>query len=322
MTQDKKRVLIIDGMNNFIRCYVVDPTMDINGNPIGGVTGFLKTLQKNIRETNPDMVVVCWEGVNGSQRRRQINKNYKLGRKPPRLNRQYDTTPEEQQENKIQQQLRLISYLEQMPVLQLSADGTEADDVIAWVVQAKYFDGWQKLILSNDKDFYQLCDDDTIIVRPTSKEIINKKRLIEESGIHPKNFGLARSIVGDKSDNLIGVPRVGLATVAKRFPFLKEAKDYTVKDVVFHAKENKTQVKAYASVAESRDLIETNYQIMQLYTPIISAQSRKKLSWAVENIRKTVNKTKIRVMLMKDGVASLNLDQMLAYFKNQNKMDT
>ena len=315
-----KRVLIIDGMNNFIRCYVVDPTMDINGNPIGGVTGFLKTLQKNIRETSPDMVVVCWEGVNGSQRRRQINKNYKLGRKPPRLNRQYDITPEEQKENKIQQQIRLIDYLEQMPVVQLSADGTEADDVIAWAVQTRFFDGWQKLILSNDKDFYQLCDDDTIIIRPTSKEIINKKRLIEESGIHPRNFGLARSIVGDKSDNLIGVSRVGLATVAKRFPFLKEAKDYTLEDVLLHARENEAQVKAYASIAESKDLIETNYQIMQLYTPVISAQSRTKLSWGVENTSKLVNKTKIRVMLMQDGIASLNLDQMLAYFKNQERL--
>ncbi len=320
MSEKKKRVLIIDGMNNFIRCYVVDPTMDINGNPIGGVTGFLKTLQKNIRETSPDMVVVCWEGVNGSQRRRQINKNYKLGRKPPRLNRQYDITPEEQKENKIQQQIRLIDYLEQMPVVQLSADGTEADDVIAWAVQTRFFDGWQKLILSNDKDFYQLCDDDTIIIRPTSKEIINKKRLIEESGIHPRNFGLARSIVGDKSDNLIGVSRVGLATVAKRFPFLKEAKDYTLEDVLLHARENEAQVKAYASIAESKDLIETNYQIMQLYTPVISAQSRTKLSWGVENTSKLVNKTKIRVMLMQDGIASLNLDQMLAYFKNQERL--
>tara|TARA_R110000851_G_scaffold106464_1_gene225689 strand:- start:1955 stop:2920 length:966 start_codon:yes stop_codon:yes gene_type:complete len=320
VSEKKKRVLIIDGMNNFIRCYVVDPTMDINGNPIGGVTGFLKTLQKNIRETSPDMVVVCWEGVNGSQRRRQINKNYKLGRKPPRLNRQYDITPEEQKENKIQQQIRLIDYLEQMPVVQLSADGTEADDVIAWAVQTRFFDGWQKLILSNDKDFYQLCDDDTIIIRPTSKEIINKKRLIEESGIHPRNFGLARSIVGDKSDNLIGVSRVGLATVAKRFPFLKEAKDYTLEDVLLHARENEAQVKAYASIAESKDLIETNYQIMQLYTPVISAQSRTKLSWGVENTSKLVNKTKIRVMLMQDGIASLNLDQMLAYFKNQERL--
>jgi|TARA_R110000824_G_scaffold8839_9_gene40186 5'-3' exonuclease len=320
LNQKKKRVLIIDGMNNFIRCYVVDPTMDVNGNPIGGVTGFLKTLQKNIRETSPDMVIVCWEGINGNLRRRQIDENYKLGRNPPRLNREYETTPEEQQENKLQQQIRLIEYLEQLPVVQLSADETEADDVIAWAVQTKYFDGWQKLILSNDKDFYQLCDDDTIIIRPTSKEIINKKRLIEEFGIHPRNFGLARSIVGDKSDNLIGVSRVGLATVAKRFPFLKEDKDYSIADVLSYARENETSIKAYASVAESKDLIDRNYQIMQLYAPVISPESRSQLSWAVENTSMLVNKTKIRVMLMQDGIASLNLDQMLAYFKNQQRL--
>ena len=89
---------------------------------------------------------------------------------------------------------------------------------------------------------------------------------------------------------------------------------------MLHARENEAQVKAYASIAESKDLIETNYQIMQLYTPVISAQSRTKLSWGVENTSKLVNKTKIRVMLMQDGIASLNLDQMLAYFKNQERL--
>ena len=80
-----KRVLVIDGMNNFVRSYVVDPTLDVNGNPIGGLSGFLKILQKNIREIRPDKIVVCWEGPSGSQKRRSINKNYKAGRKPPRL---------------------------------------------------------------------------------------------------------------------------------------------------------------------------------------------------------------------------------------------
>jgi len=77
-----KRVLIIDGMNNFTRSYVVDPTLDSNGNPLGGASGFLKILQKNIREIRPDKIIICWEGPNGSQKRRALNKNYKAGRKP------------------------------------------------------------------------------------------------------------------------------------------------------------------------------------------------------------------------------------------------
>ena len=312
-----KRVLVIDGMNNFTRSYVVDPTLDANGNPIGGMSGFLKILQKNIREIRPDKVVVCWEGPSGSLKRRSLNKNYKAGRKAPRLNRQYDLTPQEEKENKIQQHVRLLDYLEILPVTQLVIDNVEADDLIAWAVRAKYFDGWQKVILSNDKDFYQLCDDDTIIVRPVTKEIMNKARIIDEFNIHPDNFGLARAIVGDSSDNIAGVAGVGLPTVAKRLPFLKEQKSFDVSDVINYCKENLGGVKAYSSIADSQEMIANNYELMQLYIPSISTQGINKLHWAMENTGNTLNKTKFRAMLMKDGLGGLNLNEMLMYLSKQ-----
>ena len=312
-----KRVLVIDGMNNFTRSYVVDPTLDTNGNPIGGLSGFLKILQKNIREIRPDKVVICWEGPSGSLKRRSLNKNYKAGRKAPRLNRQYDLTPQEEKENKIQQHVRLLDYLELLPVTQLVIDNVEADDLIAWAVRAKYFDGWQKVILSNDKDFYQLCDDDTIIVRPVTKEIMNKARIIDEFNIHPDNFGLARAIVGDSSDNIAGVAGVGLPTVAKRLPFLKEQKSFDVSDVIDYCKENLGGVKAYSSIADSQEMIANNYELMQLYIPSISTQGINKLHWAMENTGNTLNKTKFRAMLMKDGLGGLNLNEMLMYLSKQ-----
>ena len=312
-----KRVLVIDGMNNFVRSYVVDPTLDANGNPIGALSGFLKILQKNIREIRPDKIVICWEGPSGSLKRRSINKNYKAGRKPPRLNRQFDLTPIEEKENKIQQHVRLLDYLELLPVTQLVIDSVEADDLIAWAVRSKYFDGWQKVILSNDKDFYQLCDDDTIIVRPVTKEIMNKARIIDDFSIHPDNFGLARAIVGDTSDNIAGVAGVGLPTVAKRLPFLKEEKSFDVSDVIKYCKENAGGVKAYTSIAENENVISENYELMQLYIPSISTQGISKLHWAMENTGNTLNKTKLRAMLMKDGLGGLNLNEMLMYLSKQ-----
>ena len=56
---------------------------------------------------------------------------------------------------------------------------------------------------------------------------------------------------------------------------------------------------------------------MQLYIPSISAQGISKLHWAVENTGKTMNKTKFRAMLMKDGLGGLNLNEMLVYLSNQ-----
>ena len=85
--ENKNRVLVIDALNMYFRSYIVDPSLSTNGQPIGGVKGFLKILQKLVRETKPDEVVVVWDGPGGSRKRKTMNKNYKEGRKPIRLNR-------------------------------------------------------------------------------------------------------------------------------------------------------------------------------------------------------------------------------------------
>ena len=84
-----KRVMIIDALNAYLRAYIVDPSLSSNGQPIGGIKGFLKILQKLTRDMNPDQVVVVWDGPNGSRKRKSMDKNYKEGRKPIRLNRAF-----------------------------------------------------------------------------------------------------------------------------------------------------------------------------------------------------------------------------------------
>jgi len=81
-----------------------------------------------------------------------------------------------------------------------------------------------------------LCDGETLVLRPIQKQIISEKTLIEEYGIHPKNFALARAVVGDKSDNLPGVGGIGLPTIKKRFPFLSEDKGYDIESIVSYCK--------------------------------------------------------------------------------------
>ena len=316
-----KRLLIIDGQNMFIRNYVMSPQLDINGHPIGGLTGFMRSLQKEVRRAKPDRVVVCWEGPGGSQARREKNKNYKVGRKAPRLNREYEfATPEEERENKYDQLLKLTEYLEQLPVLQLSLENVEADDIIAWLCHCAEYDDWQKLIISNDQDFLQLCDDKTVLIRPGKNEqVLNKNKVLEQYNIHPRNFAWARSIVGDKSDNLEGVKGLGLPTVAKRFPFLSENKDYGLEDILTHAENNKNKVKAFQKVLESAEIIASNYDIMQLYTTVISPQGVRKLKYAIENDGVELNRTKIRTMLLKDGIGTLNIDELMLMLNSHKK---
>ena len=255
-----KRLLVIDALNMYYRAYIVDPSLSANGQPVGGTKGFLKILQKLVRETKPDRIIICWDGEGGSRKRRAINKNYKEGRKPLRLNRDIRILSEQEElENKIWQQTRLIEYLNHMPVTQLMFSEVEADDVIAQVTKMPYFNEWQKVIVSSDKDFIQLLDDETVLLRPIQKEVLNKNRIVDEYGIHPNNFALARAVVGDKSDNLAGVPGAGLTTIKKRFSFMAEEKSYFVKDIVEASKKTDKKLKVFEKIIELEDLIKQNY---------------------------------------------------------------
>ena len=129
----------------------------------------MKILQKLVRMTKPNEIVICWDGPNGSQKRKSLDSSYKDGRKPLRLNRSiHNLTENEELENKIWQQTRLMEYLNEMPIIQLILERVEADDIISYVCQSQHYRGWQKVIVSNDKDFLQLCDDETIVSLPRS----------------------------------------------------------------------------------------------------------------------------------------------------------
>jgi len=312
-----KRVMIVDAYNQFIRGYIVDPSKSPNGQPIGGMRTFINILNKITREVKPDMVVVIWDGKGGSQKRRAMNKNYKAGRKPLRVNwSTEEMTPQDTDNNKLWQQLRVIEYLNQTPIIQFMEPEVEADDVISYVKSSSMFSGWQKVIVSADKDFIQLLDDKTILHRPIQKEYLNKNAIVEKFGIHPNNFALARAIVGDPSDNLPGVPRVGLETVAKRFPFLREEKTCYLSDIIDECEKAENKQKVFSNIIEEQELVEFNYQIMQLSSPMLSIQAKKRIDETFEEFSPCYNQTEIRKLMISDGVLTVNMQDLEQKFND------
>ena len=312
-----KRLMLVDAQNQFMRSYIVNPTMSPNGDPIGGVVGFLQTMNKLCRQVKPDLFVVVWDGDGGSNRRRQQNKNYKVGRKPPKLNRwSQSMNPAELHTNKIWQQVRCIEYVNQTPIVQFRQPGVEADDVIAYIKSMPLFHDWQKVVISSDKDFIQLLDDKTLLLRPTQDQILNTTRVLEEHSIHPCNFALARAMVGDKSDNIDGLQGVGLKTVAKAFPFLSENRDYYLSDLKEHSEREESKLAIYNKVIDDYDKVCDNYSIMQLSTPLISIQCANFINTTFEEYDPMFNKTEINKMLSVDGVTSLNIDCLKTTFNS------
>ena len=283
--------------------------------------GFLQSLQKLDRSIKPDSIVVVWDGAGGSKKRKSLVKTYKEGRKPIRLNRNVrNLEANEETDNRIWQQVRILEYLNKTPVIQFMKPDIEADDIVAFVSNLPRFSDWQKVIVSSDKDFIQLCDDNTVLFRPIQKEVLNKKTIINDFSISPINFALARAMVGDKSDNLPGVPGVGLATAAKRLPFLVEERSYYIEDVMNYCQkkvDEDTNIRFYSSILEHEDVVKLNYKMMQLYAPQMSVQSKMHVEHTIENFECEFNKTEVIGMMRADGFGELNWEVLK---ENLNKI--
>ena len=311
-----KKVMIIDGLNMFLRSYIVVPSMDKQGAPNGGTYGFMKSLQKISGMFQPDEVIVCWDGEGGSQKRKQIDKNYKAGRKPVRFNRRLiDLSPEESDKNKYNQQYRLMEYLNDLPIIQTMIDYIEADDVIAYVAQHEKYQDWEKVIVSSDKDFFQLISKDCKLYRPIQDQLVDYPTLMKEHKIHPKNFALARSLVGDKSDNLPGVPRVGLKTVAGKFPFLADAHQYEVEDIMQHCEGAAKMLKVHENILENSLLVEKNYKIMQLYSPSIGSLHKKQINFSLKEFSPNLEKLELTKKLYSDGINASSFNVLMNVMK-------
>jgi 5'-3' exonuclease len=279
------RVLIIDGLNTFIRCWSSIPTMNDDGDHVGGVTGVLKSIGYAIRQIQPTRVVVVFDGQGGSQQRKKIYSGYKADRDKNKLrvNRQYAgmMNEEDERESMKRQFVWLSELLHALPVTTMIYDGVEADDVMAYIPTQILKEGEQAVLMSTDKDFLQLVDNDTIIWSPTKKKVYNRKSVKEEYGIDSSNILVYRVLDGDKSDNIPGVYGCGIKTLIKRFPEITEDKELSVKELLELSEqkleETKGKIKIYKDILESKEQVLMNERLMQLKDVEISGNIKMKV---------------------------------------------
>ena len=194
-------------------------------------------------------------------------------------------------------------------------EGVEADDLIGFLCKDSKFGDYQKVIVSNDKDFIQLCDEKTILYRPVKEQILNIKSVLEEYSIHPYNFVLARSLVGDNSDNLPGVKGAGLATIAKRFPFLKEEKEYSLDDILKTSREKLHEQKIYKAVVQDREKIKLNHRVMQLQYRLVTLEQKKKIFQGIKGAECILTKPLFAKLASEDGMMDINFDDLFHYME-------
>lgn len=301
----RKKAVIIDGQNTFIRSYVVCPHLDANGEPIGGIIGTMRSLASLSKELKPSLMVMCWDGEGGSAKRRSIYAEYKQGRKV-RLNHEYTdlSTPKMDLDNMLTQLKRTKEYVRLMGIRQVEVAGCEGDDVVAYSAAA--LAEHDVTIVSTDKDFLQLIDERVNVWSPIKKKLYDQALVKAEFGVLSENFLLWKAIRGDDSDDIGGVDGVGEKSIPRMFPFLGE-KESTLGDVIEHAKANRDGGKRFGAVADAGSLLTRNVELMSLKPPSISAAAalltREQLSTKVPP-----RPFELRVQMARDGVSSTDAD--------------
>ena len=222
------KVLIIDGLNTFIRCFSAIPTLNDDGAHVGGIVGFLRSIGYAIRTIRPTRTVIVFDGKGGSNRRKKIFPEYKAGRNmSKRLNRSYDFNTKEDEHQSMVMQKRVI--------FRLSSNNNNNDReqmMIRWLTSQNMMKTSKIVLMSTDKDFLQLVNHRVSVWSPTKKKMYDPPKVLEDYGIPSHNFAVYRAVDGDKSDNIDGVRGWGLKTIQKKLPFLLEDNILNIDDII------------------------------------------------------------------------------------------
>ena len=308
-TVEGERILMIDGLNLFFRNFAMMNMVNPEGIHIGGLGGFFRSLGAEIRRVNPTQVYVIFDGAGSSNNRKNLLPEYKSGRDLQRITN-WDAFDDKDDEDdaKVDQMVRIIQYLKTLPVKVATLDKVEADDIIAYlsdVIPQKKED--KVFIVSSDKDFLQLINENVIVYRPMEKEYYTTDTVVEKFKMSPNNFILYKTLMGDNSDKVAGIKGLGPKKLYKLFPELSE-RDMTLDDIYKICEEKFKENVIYARILQNFSSIETNFKIMDLSKPMIDENDKKYLD--------SVVKSKDILYLPDQFISMYNQDQLGGIIRN------
>ncbi|MTE24001.1 DNA polymerase I [Microbacterium sp. ZXX196] len=205
----KPTLLIVDGHSLAFRAFFalpVDTFQNKEGQHTNGIHGFLSMFINLLKNEQPTHVAVAFD-VSDHTFRKAEYPEYKEGRQE---------TPSE-----FRGQIPLLkSCLEAMNVTVLEKDGYEADDILATLARRGAEAGYDVLVCSGDRDAIQLVNERVTLLYPSVQGVSKLKRydppaVEERYGVPPEQYPDIAALVGEKADNLPGVPKVGEKTAVK-----------------------------------------------------------------------------------------------------------
>ena len=199
---ESKQLILVDGSSYLFRAFhALPPLVSSKGQPTGAVKGvinMIRSLMKNYEDSN---IAIVFD-AKGKTFRSKIYTEYKANRPP---------MPDE-----LRSQIQPIhQIIEAMGLPLLIISDVEADDVIGTLSEQATEAGISTLISTGDKDLAQLVNDKVTLINTMTNELLDSESVVTKFGVAPDRIIDYLALMGDKSDNIPGVPSVGPKTAVK-----------------------------------------------------------------------------------------------------------
>ena len=197
-----QRLILVDGSGYIFRAfYALPPMSREDGTPVNAVFGFTSMLLKLSEDMEGENILVVFDAARTTFRN-AIYKEYKANRSEP---------PEE-----LVPQFDLIKKATTAIGLKsLEVENYEADDIIATYVKIAKKENIETLVISSDKDLMQLIQDGVSLYDPMKNIKIGPEAVLEKFGVSPDKVIDVQALAGDSSDNVPGVPGIGVKTASQ-----------------------------------------------------------------------------------------------------------
>lgn len=251
MPEKNKTLYLIDGTALVYRAFfafINNPLINSKGENTSAAFGFTTILLNLIRDNSPDYISVAFD-TGKPTFRHEMYKEYKA-------------TRQKMPHELIDQVPRVKEAVEALGIHQIELDGYEADDVIGTLALYGAQKGFEVFMVTGDKDFMQLIGPGISMYNPSKNELIQVEQVKEKYGVPPEKIIDLMGLMGDSSDNVPGIPRVGEKTAVellKQFGSLDSALEHC--DEI-----SKPSIRT--SVDENRDLALLSRRLVTIKTDV------------------------------------------------------
>ena len=199
---DERKLWLVDGSSYLYRAFhALPPLSTSRGEPTGAVLGVLNMLNKLLKDESPELIAVVFDAP-GRNFRDELFEEYKSHRPPMPDDLRAQVQP-------------LLDAVEDLGLPVLRIAGVEADDVIGTLAAQAARSGIHTVISTGDKDMAQLVCDQVTLVNTMTGSRLDRDGVKARFDVHPEQIVDYLALVGDTSDNIPGIPKVGPKTAAK-----------------------------------------------------------------------------------------------------------